>query len=301
MKRADWTGLIMAGGRGLRMAASGVAGRKPLIMVRGVSLLERNVWMMARAGCTDIRIAIGESDLATERVELNDLAMRASGIGVTIGVVMEDRPLGNFGAATLVGAATDLMVVYADNLTLLDLAALAQAHRQSGGAMTLAAHVEPFRLPYGELDVDAARPGRLRGYREKPLRELLVSSGLAIVSAAALAELPKGEEIGLSDAANRLLAGGLEVALFRHSAPWIDVNDAAKLRDADALVASHAAFDAWWPDAPTTDLRVAAQGPERVLHAMTSQGVVQARLSADGTVPVSALGPLWAGRFGGAA
>jgi NDP-sugar pyrophosphorylase family protein len=263
MSSDAWIGLIMAGGQGERMVRSGVVGRKPLVEVGGVSLLERNIWMMARGGCRRIYVALTRADAAREADRIADFAARAAGIGVAI---------------------APLMVVYADNLTTLDLAALAAAHRASGAAMTLAAHDEPFRMPYGALEVDADDPDLLAAYREKPVYSILVGSGLAVVTAAALRSLPQGTPLGLVDAANRLTAGGAVVRLYRHQALWIDVNDAAKLAAAEALLSGDAAFEAWWPGEVAREIRVASANVGYVCDAMTEAGVLRVHVGAAGSL-----------------
>ncbi|RWO98917.1 MAG: hypothetical protein EOQ98_14740 [Mesorhizobium sp.] len=285
MSSGAWTGLIMAGGRGERMARSGVVGRKPLVEVGGVSLLERNIWMMARGGCRRIFIALTRADAAREADRIADFAARAAGIGVALAPLIEEVPQGNFGAATMLsGDAGDVLVVYADNLTTLDLAALAAAHRASGAAMTLAAHDEPFRMPYGALEVDAHDPDLLTAYREKPVYPILVGSGLAVVTAAALSSLPQGTPLGLVDAANLLIAGGAVVRLYRHQASWIDVNDAAKLAAAEALLLGDTAFEAWWPGEVAREIRVAGGNEDYVCDAMTEAGVLRVHVGAAGAL-----------------
>ncbi|MBZ9737144.1 NTP transferase domain-containing protein [Mesorhizobium sp. CA18] len=279
-----WTGLIMAGGQGERMALSGVVGRKPLVEVGGVSLLERNIWMMARGGCRHIFVALTRADAVREADRIVDFAARAAGIGVAVAPLIEEAPLGNFGAATMLsGDAADVLVVYADNLTTLDLAALATAHRASGAAMTLAAHEEQFRMPYGALEMDADDPNLLTAYREKPVYPILVGSGLAVVTAAALRSLPQGKPLGLVDAANWLVNDGEAVRLYRHQASWIDVNDAAKLAAAEALLQRDAAFEAWWPGEIVREIRVAGGNGGYVCDAMTEAGVLRVHVGPAGT------------------
>jgi NDP-sugar pyrophosphorylase family protein len=290
MSGSTWTGLIMAGGQGERMARSGIVGRKPLVEVGGVSLLERNIWMMARGGCRRIFIALTRADAVREADRIADFAARAAGIGVALAPLIEEVPLGNFGAATmLLGNASDVLVVYADNLTTLDLAALVTAHRVSGAAMTLAAHDEPFRMPYGALEVDAGDPDLLTAYREKPVYPILVGSGLAVVSAFALSSLPEGAPLGLVDAVNLLIAGGGVVRLYRHRALWIDINDAAKLAAAEALLLGDATFEAWWPGEVTREIRVAGGNASYTCDAMTEAGVLRVHVDPACTLSGDAL------------
>ena len=191
--RLSWIGLIMAGGDGTRMAQSGIRVRKPLAPVVGVTLLERNLWMLARAGCRQIAIATSARAAAEEKPFTDDLARRAASIGVVVELLVEERPLGNFGVVTrLSGRGQPVVVVFADNLTTLNLGELVRVHGQSKAALTLAAHKELFRMPYGELRVRPDDTSRLLTYVEKPSYDILISSGIAVISVEALNLVPRG-------------------------------------------------------------------------------------------------------------
>jgi len=111
-------------------------------------------------------------------------------------------------------------------------------HRQVGAELTLAVHLEPFRIPFGEVEV---RDGMIVAYAEKPEHRVLVSSGVMVLGPAAIARIPRGQATGISWLANRLLAAGARIAALPHDAPWIDVNDLAAAEDAVRLLAGQAA------------------------------------------------------------
>ena len=46
--------------------------------------------------------------------------------------------------------------------------------------------------------------------------------------------------MGLVDLSNALLRNGERVGAYRHAEPWVDVNDAAGVARAEALVRAHA-------------------------------------------------------------
>ena len=144
----------------------------------------------------------------------------------------------------MAGTADEVLVTYADNLTTLDLRLVLARHRASGAALTLAAHEEPIRLPYGELEVEG---GEVVGYREKPEWRPLVCSAVSVLGPAAL-DVPRADApTGLVDLFHGVRRAGGHVVAFPHAAPWIDVNDAAAIRRAGELVATHrAGFEQWW-------------------------------------------------------
>jgi NDP-sugar pyrophosphorylase family protein len=238
----------MAGGDGIRMAQSGIHARKPLVPVVGVTLLERNLWMLARAGCRQIAIATSARASIEEKSFTDDLAHRAASIGIVVELLVEEQPLGNFGAVTrLSGRNKPVVVVFADNLTTLDLGELVRVHGQSGAALTLAAHNELFRMPYGELRVRPDDTSRLLTYVEKPAYDILISSGIAVISDEALNLVPRETALGLSNVSNILIDGRLSVHIHRHACPWVDANDSNGLRAAAALVQQERAIlESWW-------------------------------------------------------
>jgi NDP-sugar pyrophosphorylase family protein len=239
----------MAGGRSERMRRSNGPTIKPLVSVAGVPLLERNLHALIRSRIEDIHVVIparGEPELMEWVSSRAVRLIRAA--GARLEIHEETTPRGNIGGCgDLHGKASDLLVVFADNLTTLDLSALLRDHDQGGAALTLAVHEEPFRMSFGEVRTEG---DQVTGYWEKPDKNFLISSGVSVLGTPALALLAnQGQQpVGLSDL-YRLVAGrGLKVRAFRHQAAWIDVNDGAAAIRAEKLVAQNrAGFDRWAP------------------------------------------------------
>ncbi|HET8946031.1 MAG TPA: NUDIX domain-containing protein [Candidatus Polarisedimenticolia bacterium] len=239
-------GLVMAGGRGRRMRRStGDETPKPLVRVGGVPLLERNLFMLLRAGVGRIVIAVPADAPALCRFAETRCVQMGRALGARVEVFVETRPLGTIGAAALVETAAEdsLLVVNADNLTDLDLARLAARHRDSPAAMTVATHLHPFRIPFAEVTL---QEGRVSAYREKPAFPVRVSSAVHVLGGAARAALRPGETADVPDLVARLLAAGERVEGFEHEAAWIDVNDAEALEAAELLLAARRdSFECW--------------------------------------------------------
>ena len=229
--------LVMAGGRGERLKASGTLVPKPLLPVLGVPLLERNLLTLLATGFRDITVAIPSHTPEIEAFVQRRCRRLADSYAARLAVLVERAPLGNIGAAREVQIGdADLLVIYADNLTALDLNNLVAHHQSVTAALTSAVHFEPFRIPYGEVQVEN---GSIVAYREKPERRVLVSSGVFVLSPAARSLLPPGERTEVAWLVNRLLAERLLVAPYQHEAPWIDINDTAAIARAEQLVATH--------------------------------------------------------------
>ena len=127
-----------------------------------------------------------------------------------------------------------LLLVFADNLTSLDLSELATAHAGTSADLTLAVHDETFVLPYGVVEqVD----GVVTGYREKPGVPVTVGSGIAVVGPAAVGAISAGTmPAGVIDLVLRSVEAGLLVLAYPHRSAWVDVNDAASRERAEVLV-----------------------------------------------------------------
>jgi NDP-sugar pyrophosphorylase family protein len=259
------------------MRSSGWPVPKPLVRVRGVPLLERNLYPLFRAGFRDIVVSV-PADLPTiGGFAASRGAQLASAAGARLRLLEETQPLGNIGCAgQLRGRASTVLVVYSDNLTSLDLRAVLAHHRETGAALTLATHLESFRTPYGELTVS---DGRVVDYREKPERQTLVCSAVSVLGPTALAAAAEGAPMGLADLSTALMRRGEEVVEFRHGPPWVDVNDADGVKVAESLVADHLAAFERWVEPPTHVVTCAfVVGPGGVLVSPSHRSVGDERM-----------------------
>jgi NDP-mannose synthase len=260
--------LVMAGGLGERMRRS-LHGEeanvpKPLLPVRGVPLLERCLLAVLRARVREIVVttpALLPEVAQFVRSRGRDLARAA---GASLVVWEEAAPLGTIGAAAgLRGQAEAVLVVNADNLTALRLDGLLDDHESRRPAMSIAAHKQTLVIPFGSV---VAEEGRITRYLEKPAFEVPISSGTYVLGPAALDALAPERRASVPRLVERLLAIGAEVRAYGHAAPWVDVNDAAALARAEALVAANLDDFERWPEAPDVEVVGAVlHGPEGVL------------------------------------
>lgn len=228
--------LVVAGGAGERMRRSGSETAKPLVVVGGRPLLQHNVETLLDHGFTDIAIAVSAEQPAVRSFAQEtcaELIARARG---AFRLIAEESPLGSIGSAAFVDAdADDILVVNADNLTTLDLAALVRDHRGSGADATLAVHEEPFAMPFGEVTLDG---DRVVAYTEKPTYRITIATAVTVLGRGAIDLITPGEFINLPHLAQRMLDGGRTIHAYAHDAPWIDVNDLTAARRAASMLAA---------------------------------------------------------------
>lgn len=244
MTKLNTIGLLMAGGESSRMLESGVKISKPLVRVLGVPLFERNLHALLRTSVQKIVVSVSASQVMLQECIQSTLGRYSSATGIPMELLIEESPLGNIGCAgRLAGKAESVLVVYADNLTTLDMRKMLLAHGQARSDLTLATHKQIFRMPYGEVDISE---GKVVAYREKPICSFFVCSGVAVLGEKSLNFLREESNIGLSNLAMKLIESRCSVTSFAHNAPWIDINTLKELSDARDLVLKHQReFDLW--------------------------------------------------------
>src|SRR5438128_1927629 len=145
----DCRALIMAGGRSERMRATAGPLHKALVPVLGVPLLERNIRVLLSEGFQDIVVAISNAEPSIAQYVNGAGRTLAQSCRARLEILWEETPLGTIGAArTAIGNANVLLIVNVDNLTALPLRAFVKFHCDRGAALTIAAHQEPFQLPF---------------------------------------------------------------------------------------------------------------------------------------------------------
>lgn len=229
--------VIMAGGRSSRMRATHGPAHKALVDVLGVSMLERNLAGLFGQGFEDVTVVSSVDDPAVAEWVRTRGSELAGAARAKVASHIEREPLGTIGVLGALTVEGDVLVINVDNLSAIDLQALVREHRDSGAAMTVAVHEEPFSIPFGEVRVEN---GCITDYAEKPQRRLLVSSGTYVVGSKARKSIVPGKPTNVPELIKTLVARGERVSAFRHDAPWIDVNDAAGVKAAESLVAANA-------------------------------------------------------------
>jgi NDP-sugar pyrophosphorylase family protein len=232
-----YTAIIMAGGRSERMRSTTGPTHKALMSVLSVPMMERNLLALFAQGFRDVIVAANsqEHDILDY---VNGRATRlADGCGASLRCCIERYPLGTIGAAGTVQCDSDpLLVVNVDNLTTLDLRAFVDHHVKEQAALSIATHVELFPIPFGEVLV---RDGLVAEYREKPTISIRLSSGTYVLSRGARACIAKDCRMDVPGLFALLRERGERIVSYGHSAPWIDVNDAASLERAEKLLGQH--------------------------------------------------------------
>jgi D-glycero-D-manno-heptose 1,7-bisphosphate phosphatase len=155
--------ILMAGGRGTRIAQLFPGIPKPLIPIDGMPILEREICMLAAQGFKDIILTVGY--LADQIIKyFGD----GSQLGVQIDYFVEEQPLGNAGALFRLRdkiGEEPFLLLNADAAFHVDFNRMLDFHKKHGGLVTLFTH--PNSHPYDSGLIIADADGKVEKWLAK--------------------------------------------------------------------------------------------------------------------------------------
>jgi NDP-sugar pyrophosphorylase family protein len=209
--------LVLAGGKGTRLAPYTKILPKPLMPIGDMPILEILLRQMQRAGIDEVVLTVGH--LAGL---LQAFFQDGSQLGLNISYSVEDRPLGTAGPLSLVsGLDETFLVANGDVLTTLDLRSLVDYHHERGAAATIATHVRKVHIDLGVIQFDD--DNRLVGYIEKPTYELQVSMGIYVFEPRVLEYIEYKTYLDFPDLVLRLIEAGEVVVGYPFTGYWQDL------------------------------------------------------------------------------
>jgi len=211
--------VILAGGRGTRLAPYTSVLPKPLMPIGEKAILEILIERLSEAGIKEITLSVGYLAHLIRAVVDNGPSTHTS---IRFEYVTEEEPMGTAAPLRLVEGLDDtFLVMNGDILTDLDFADLMATHRGRGHSLTIAAHVRQTPLDYGILELDDV--DAVRGFREKPEVTSIVSMGIYVMEPDVLELIPEGRAFDFPDLVHALLEAGKSVGAYRYSGYWRDL------------------------------------------------------------------------------
>lgn len=209
--------VILAGGKGKRLAPYTFVIPKPIIPIGTTPILEIVLRQLAHFGFRRVRIALGHLSEIIRAV-----AGDGSRYGIDIDYSDEPKPLGTMGPLKLIDDLPDnLLVMNADLLTDLDFDALWNFHRSHRDPVTVATYVKTTRLELGVLQTSDDR--RITAFEEKPTLRHMVSMGIYVFKKSALSYIPDARHYGFDDLMASMLAAGETVRSYLFDGRWLDI------------------------------------------------------------------------------
>src|SRR3954470_24604556 len=212
----DTRAVILAGGRGTRLAPYTTVLPKPLMPIGDMPIAEFLLRRLARSDVDHATLAVGHLAglIMAYFAESGDLGLR-------LDYSIEQQPLGTAAPIALIDGLDDtFLVMNGDLLTDLDFTALLQTHRRTGAIATVGVYERVVRFDLGVVE---AADDRITSYTEKPQHHFLVSMGVYAFEPEVRRFLSPDEHLDLPDLVARLLEVGEVVGAHRHDGYWLDI------------------------------------------------------------------------------
>lgn len=228
--------MVLAAGRGTRLAPLTDTIPKPLVPVAGRPFLERILEFLRAGGITDVVVNLHH--LGHRIAEhLGDGAR----FGVRVAYSWEDPILdtgGGIKRAEPLLAGEPFVVMNGDSLLEVRLSELLAFHRERGGIITMALRENPDPARYGVVDLDlAGRVRRVLGRPDDvdvPLRPFMFP-GLHVFEPGIFAWMDADTAFSVTRVTYpRVLAAGLAVFGWVTGARWVNIDTPDALAAADA-------------------------------------------------------------------
>ena len=211
--------VVLAGGKGTRLAPYTRIFPKPLMPIGEFPILEIMLRQMKRAGIRHVTLTVGYLGNML-RLFFQDGAR----LGMQIEYVDEEKPLGTSGPlANVEGLEGTFLVTNGDVLTDLDLNDLINYHQEQGAIATIATHKRKVNINLGVVDLD--KQNTVVDYLEKPSIDYLVSMGVYVFESRVLQYIPKDEYLDFPDLVKKLVAAGEKVSGYVFKGYWEDLGN----------------------------------------------------------------------------
>lgn len=229
------TAIVLAGGRGTRIADLYPDIPKPMVPVCGQPFLHWVTDWLVGQGITDILYSVGyRADQITQWTESAQTHWKAR-----LRCIPEPEPLGTGGGVVqcLEFCAEHVLVVNGDSLTPVMLAPLIARAAASQGALLGVKMADAAR--YGTLTLDPA--DRLMKFAEKRSGAGIINAGIYLLSRSLLEDFPKGCKLSMEEELiPAMLAKGANLTCeVAENAPFLDIGTPESVRQAEAFVGRH--------------------------------------------------------------
>lgn len=222
---ADCPVVVMAGGKGGRLDPFTRVLPKPLIPVGEKPIVEIILDRFAAHGVRHFWLSINHKGRMI-RAYFEDAA-----IGYEVSFLEEDQPLGTAGALSQLAGkvTTPLFVTNCDIIVMADLSSIYEHHQAGGYDLTVVGSAQQHAIPYGVCQLDEG--GTLRRIVEKPRYDVVVNTGMYVLSPDVLKRFPDNRRFDMTELIKELLASGAKVGVYPvPESAWLDVGQWEEFR-----------------------------------------------------------------------
>lgn len=211
--------VIMAGGRGQRLAPLTDDKPKPLIPVGNKPIIEHNIDRLVSYGIDDIWISV---KYLGEQIEQH--FGNGKNKGVDINYVWEDEPLGTIGSVSKIKNFNHdtILVTNSDLLTNINYEDFYLDFLESGADFSVASTSYVVNVPYAVLETDNMN---ITAFREKPTYTYYSNAGIYLIKKNVLKFIPEHTFFNATDFMESLLENGKTLRTYPIRGYWLDIGN----------------------------------------------------------------------------
>jgi len=219
--------VIMAGGKGTRLAPFTKVLPKPLIPIHDKPVIEHIIERFTVLGCNEFYLTVNYKSriLKAYFEELHP--------DYKVNFIEEQKPMGTASSLQyLVGEFKEpFLVTNCDTIIDIDYADLYGFHQKNGYDITMVASMKNYIIPYGTCMLNGE--GHLDSIKEKPEFDFLVNTGLYVVDPEILRLIPEGKLYHITHLITDAKDQGKRVGVYPiDDDTWIDVGEWAEYQKA---------------------------------------------------------------------
>jgi NDP-mannose synthase len=232
---AGMRAVILAGGKGTRLAPYTASFPKPLVPLGDVPILEILIRRLLQYGIADITITLGH---LAELIMAYLQHRRSLSDQCTLRYVTEAQPSGTAGSLALVPSLDQtFLTMNGDLLTNIDFHALVEFHRAQNAILTIAVHKREVKIDLGVIEFNGGY--NVARYLEKPRSTYNVSMGIYVYEPKVLQYIEPGQHLDFPDLVVKLLKAGERVCAFPCDCLWLDIGRPDDYAQAQQLFAAN--------------------------------------------------------------
>ncbi len=209
--------IILAGGKGTRLAPYTTILPKPLMPIGEMPILEILLRQIRLAGIDEAILSVGHLAQLLQAFFQN-----GEKLDLKISYSLEEQPLGTAGPLSLVdGLDNTFLVCNGDVLTTLNLCDLIDFHERHDAIATIATHKRSIKIDLGVIEPNPL--SEIVGYIEKPTYNFCVSMGIYVFSPRVLEYIPRNQYLDIPNLMLTLIAAGERVMSYPYEGYWMDL------------------------------------------------------------------------------
>lgn len=211
--------VILAGGKGTRLAPYTATFPKPLMPLDDMPILEIVIRQLKKYGLSRITLTVGH---LAELIQA--FFNHGEKFGVNIDYKREDIPLGTAGSIKLVeNLSDDILVMDGDILTDLNYTELFHFHKEHNSFITIAALKKEIKINYGVVEFD--KNYNLKSFHEKPSIYYDINMGIYVMNKNVTDYIEVNKKIDIPELISRAEADNKSVLIFPYDGYWKDIGN----------------------------------------------------------------------------